>query len=74
MSVTSSVAPEQVASGILSAHDRCDRCGSQAYVSVILNEGQLLFCAHHGNKHREKLSGMGVTWHDESHRLTAPRS
>jgi hypothetical protein len=42
--------------------------------ATLANGSALLFCAHHGNKHREKLSGMGVTWHDESHRLTAPRS
>lgn len=55
----------------LSSRDRCDSCGAQAYMRATLANGsELLFCAHHGNKHREKLSGMGVTWHDESHRLT----
>ena len=56
----------------LSSRDRCDSCGAQAYMRATLANGsELLFCAHHGNKHREKLSGMGVTWHDESHRLSA---
>ena len=31
----------------LDAHDRCDQCGSQAYVSVVGLAGELLFCAHH---------------------------
>ena len=71
MSVTSSVAPEQVASGILSAHDRCDRCGSQAYVSVILSGGQLHFCAHHYQQHELALEPIVVAVLDERHRLTA---
>jgi hypothetical protein len=31
----------------LSALDRCDACGSQAYVQTIGATGDLLFCAHH---------------------------
>ena len=59
----------------LTGLDRCDSCGAQAYMRATLANGsELLFCAHHGNKHREKLSGLGVTWHDESHRLNTPRS
>lgn len=54
----------------LSAVDRCDSCGAQAYIRVTLPSGSdLLFCAHHGNKHREKLSGPGFVWHDETYRL-----
>src|SRR5690625_1375505 len=33
--------------------DRCDRCGAQAFVRVVLNSGELLFCAHHGRKHAD---------------------
>lgn len=29
------------------AHDRCDQCGSMAYVQAIGVTGDLLFCAHH---------------------------
>ncbi len=29
------------------AHDRCDQCGSMAYVRTIGITGELLFCAHH---------------------------
>jgi len=31
----------------LDAHDRCDQCGTQAYVLVAGLAGELLFCAHH---------------------------
>jgi hypothetical protein len=56
----------------LSAFDRCDSCGAQAYMRVTMpSGGELLFCAHHGNKHREKLSAPGTVWYDESYRLTA---
>lgn len=53
----------------LSAHDRCDSCGSQAYVRAVMDHGELLFCAHHAKKHQEKLSPMVKQWHDETHRL-----
>jgi hypothetical protein len=35
---------------LLDATDRCDSCASQAYVKVIGNVGDLLFCSHHYNK------------------------
>jgi hypothetical protein len=35
---------------VLNANDRCDRCAAQAYVKVIGNLGELLFCSHHYNK------------------------
>lgn len=53
----------------LSALDRCDSCGAQAYVRVVLAGSELLFCAHHARKHEEKLRPMAEVWHDESHRL-----
>lgn len=55
----------------LSGLDRCDSCGAQAYVRAILNGSELLFCAHHGAKHEEKLRPMAEAWHDESHKLGA---
>lgn len=40
----------------LTATDRCDRCGARAYVLAIFDGGsELLLCAHHGRKHRERL-------------------
>jgi hypothetical protein len=53
----------------LSALDRCDACGAQAYIRVVVSSGELLFCAHHGRKHQEKLSQIAHSWHDESSRL-----
>jgi hypothetical protein len=53
----------------LTAADRCDSCGAQAYVRVVVNNGELLFCAHHGKKYHEKLSTIAHSWHDESSRL-----
>ena len=60
---------EQLESVELSALDRCDSCGAQAYVRVTLETGELLFCAHHGSKFKEKLSAKALDWHDESGRL-----
>lgn len=34
----------------LTANDRCDRCGAQAYVKIAGSTGELLFCSHHYNK------------------------
>jgi hypothetical protein len=53
----------------LTAHDRCDSCGAQAYIRVTLEHGELLFCAHHGAKYKVKLAATAVRWHDESSRL-----
>jgi hypothetical protein len=33
----------------LTALDRCDSCGAQAYVQVSGVTGDLMFCAHHYN-------------------------
>jgi hypothetical protein len=53
----------------LSAMDRCDSCGAQAYIRVTLASGDLLFCAHHGAKFKDKLFPTALNWHDESARL-----
>ncbi|RNE62344.1 DUF7455 domain-containing protein [Cryobacterium tepidiphilum] len=53
----------------LTAADRCDACGAQAYIRVVVNNSELLFCAHHGRKHQEKLAAIAQSWHDESARL-----
>lgn len=53
----------------LTAADRCDACGAQAYIRVVVNNSELLFCAHHGRKHEEKLTAIAESWHDESSRL-----
>jgi hypothetical protein len=55
----------------LTALDRCDRCGAQAYLRVTLNSGgELLFCAHHGKKYEESLRPIAADIHDETDKLT----
>lgn len=53
----------------LTALDRCDSCGAQAYIRVTIGESELLFCAHHGRRHQEKLEAIATDWHDETSRL-----
>jgi hypothetical protein len=54
----------------LSASDRCDRCGAQAYVRVTMASGfDLLFCAHHSKEHADKLKQVALKIHDESPRI-----
>ena len=66
--VTTAVAP----STPLSALDRCDRCGAQAYLRVELSGGgELLFCAHHAREHGDKLREIAVHVHDETEKLSA---
>jgi hypothetical protein len=49
--------------------DFCDSCGAQAYVRVTLPSGELLFCAHHADRHKDSLIDQALVWHDETHRL-----
>ncbi|HLR83411.1 MAG TPA: hypothetical protein VK059_00595 [Nocardioidaceae bacterium] len=54
----------------LSAADRCDRCGAQAYVRAELgNGGELLFCAHHAREHDAELRRIAISIHDETAKL-----
>ena len=54
--------------------DRCDRCGSRAYVRATFPSGStLLFCGHHGNEHRASLLVAGAGLHDETHLLREAR-
>ena len=56
----------------LSAADRCDRCGAQAYIRArLLSGGELLFCAHHGRQHLPELQSRASEIHDETQRLQA---
>jgi hypothetical protein len=58
---------------VLTAMDRCDRCGAQAYVRVLLPNGlELLFCAHHSRQHSSALMKIAVGIHDETERLARP--
>ena len=56
------------------ALDRCDRCGSQAYLRAQLPTGsELLFCGHHGNEHRAALLVAGASLHDETGSIDVAR-
>ncbi|RNI24431.1 hypothetical protein EFY87_05630 [Flexivirga caeni] len=62
--VTTAVAPT------LTASDRCDRCGAQAFIRARLSSDQdLLFCAHHGREHLDKLRAIAEEVIDETDRL-----
>ena len=50
---------------VLTTADRCDRCGSQAYVLLSVSvpesgERDLLFCAHHYRANERQLEQSGV--------------
>ncbi|TIC85416.1 hypothetical protein [Nocardioides sp. GY 10127] len=69
--MTTAVAP----SSSLTAADRCDRCGAQAYLRVELQSGgELLFCAHHAREHGDKIKAMAATVVDETHKLTGTQA
>lgn len=60
------------AASSLTAADRCDRCGAQAYVRATMESGfDLLLCAHHFHENEGRLREVAVTIHDESDRLGA---
>lgn len=69
--MTTATAP----STALTAEDRCDRCGAQAYLRVELQSGgELLFCAHHAREHGDKLKEIASNVLDETHKLSATPS
>ena len=55
----------------LTAADRCDRCGAQARVRVVLANGELLFCGHHAKRYEPELRAQALTWVDETDALTS---
>ena len=66
--------PPLVTEAPLTAADRCDRCGAQAYVRATLPAGgDLLMCGHHANAHRAALLVAGASIHDETDRLLERR-
>jgi ribosomal protein L37E len=64
----------------LTAADRCDRCGAQAYIRVTMPSGsELLFCAHHGHANEDRLRALAAKIQDDSSQLagtpaTAPET
>ena len=64
MSTTIAPSPE------LTAADRCDRCGAQAYVRVVMPSGSdLLFCAHHWRDNSRALRSVAASIQDDLDRL-----
>ena len=55
----------------LTTRDRCDRCGSQAYVLVKRGEQALLFCGHHYARNEVRLKDFADTILDR--RSTIPK-
>ena len=56
------IAPE-----VLTAADRCDRCGARAYIRVTLpGGGGLLCCGHHGRTHAPALEALAAQIQDDS--------
>jgi hypothetical protein len=54
----------------MTAAHRCDRCGAQAYVRVLLPGClELLFCAHHYRQHAAALAKVAVEIRDEMDQL-----
>ncbi|EYT63201.1 MULTISPECIES: DUF7455 domain-containing protein [Curtobacterium] len=60
---------DEVSNHQLTAADRCDSCGAQAYIRATMSSGELYFCAHHGAEFKDKLAATAIEWHDESSRL-----
>jgi hypothetical protein len=57
----------------LTALDRCDRCGAQAYVRVsLVAGGELLFCGHHFREHEARLRPLAIDVQDETAKLVEP--
>ena len=56
---------------LLDSSDRCDSCGAQAYVMVLLREPNLplAFCGHHWNDHSAALAPLIEDLIDETDRL-----
>lgn len=53
--------------------DRCDRCGAQAFVGVLLtsdNEHALLLCGHHYAKNEEAIRALDpLAIRDDRHKI-----
>ena len=61
--MNTAIAPQPAA---LTAGDRCDRCGAQAYLRVELQTGGDRSGAHHAREHGDKLRTIAANVHDEN--------
>jgi hypothetical protein len=55
----------------LTANDRCDSCGAQAYASALMPraDAPMLFCGHHFARFELKLHASGAVLIDERYRI-----
>ena len=53
-----------LAAADLTHADRCDRCGAPAFFRAVLAAGELLFCAHHGRAHAQRLGEVAIEVQD----------
>lgn len=67
-------APAQPPLSTLSVADRCDRCGAQAFVRVVLAAGELLFCGHHGRENAPALASVALLVEDGTGAINASPS
>ena len=63
-----------IAANDLTASDRCDRCGAQAFVRAVPSAGELLFCAHHAREHAARLAAVAVEVQDGTAAINAKPS
>lgn len=60
---------------VLTLQDRCDRCNAQAFVKILGQTGELLFCGHHYNRAVDNAVGydnlmkFAITIIDERDRI-----
>ena len=54
---------------VLTAHDRCDKCGFQAYFMSVFDFGELLFCRHHFLENEDVLKDISYYIVDQSEKL-----
>ncbi len=64
------VAVEPERTNTLNAANRCDHCGSQAYVSALLKTGILEFCGHCWNSYKAGIEPIAEVVLDERWKLT----
>ena len=55
----------------LNHSDRCDRCGAQAFVRVVLISGDLLFCGHHARQNAAALEAVAILVEDGTDAINA---
>lgn len=67
---TNKVVAETTELPALTAADRCDICGAQAFIRVVLATGDLVFCGHHGTANKDKLKPIAISWQDETGKLS----